>query len=240
MWIETDVGSCWWWSSGHSADVVDSITTENLPGRFLDFCLDTFPLASVSHQRCAGVCRLLGIKILAARLRRVILGTAATAGGCVIHKSGRRSTCWSPLLLQPPFFLYRPRHWRQRKQHSPECLPRFSSSQSSPFFCLYARLMPSRPSSLRPASYRLVSRPCQVPCRYPLSRQRPPCRSSRRTQPRSPFPRLVLLSPLLRPRAWHPPQHPVAFPPSSRMLPRCQTVSIRTPSTKFTFLTRRR
>lgn len=34
MWIETDVGSRWWWSSGHSADGVDSNSTGNLTSDF--------------------------------------------------------------------------------------------------------------------------------------------------------------------------------------------------------------
>ena len=36
MWIETDVGSCWWWSSGHSAEGVDCNTTGYLTSRVYD------------------------------------------------------------------------------------------------------------------------------------------------------------------------------------------------------------
>jgi len=49
--IETDVGSRWWWSSGHSVDIVNSDTTENLLSlslTFLGFFLGYLPSDLVS------------------------------------------------------------------------------------------------------------------------------------------------------------------------------------------------
>lgn len=77
MWIEADVGSCWWWSGGHSANGVDSITTENLtPLFFLDYSAK-YPFRPLSSLADDALVKLIGIKIPA-----VILGTAATAERC--------------------------------------------------------------------------------------------------------------------------------------------------------------
>ena len=97
MWIETDMGSCWWWSSGHSADGVDSNTIEISPtlssaASFLFSLrlLHTLSLALVSTYACSS----FGIKVLAAGER------AGYNWNC---RDGRR--VWSallPLFLQPP------------------------------------------------------------------------------------------------------------------------------------------
>ena len=105
MWIETDVGSCWWWSSRHAADGVNSNSTRNLTSHFF---LVHVVEGSVAHIWSLSSLCPPGIKIFATAWAAIV-GTAATAEGAgYISKLSRRSAVGVTPLSPPPFFPFFP------------------------------------------------------------------------------------------------------------------------------------